>query len=456
MLVAISDLHLSDGTVGKSLSADAFHIFRERLQQLAFSASQRSDGSYRPLESIDLLLLGDIFELIHSTHWLDENPGEVGYVRPWANITQPALAAKIHAISRGILEQNKEALAVFKHMATGEAITLPPANSRGEPALDEKERIPVPVNIYYMVGNHDWFFHLPGEAYTPARRMIIDAMGLRNSAEVIPWEAHEFDPLPGLFEKYRIYARHGDYYDRWSYNADLGRDASAIGDALCIELINRFPLEIERHLGNALPNRFYHSLNEMINVRPNVALPLWIGGQLIHYNVLEKVEDALKTIWNRLVGEFLRLDFIRAFNNRWNPFDSVDELALVLKFTRWTSIENFNRVILLIKKRLFLGDPSFAKYAMREQAFQTRQADFIVYGHTHHHEIIPLDAYRRNGEEKYQFLVNTGTWRSCFDLTRYHPEQQKFLPYQLMSYLAFFADGERHGRHHEAWAGKLV
>ena len=93
---------------------------------------------------------------------------------------------------------------------------------------------------------------------------------------------------------------------------------------------------------------------------------------------------------------------------------------------------------------------------MKEPAFVSRQADFIVYGHTHHHEIIPLDAYHHNGKDVYQFLVNTGTWRSCYDLTHYHPEQQKFLPYELMSYLAFFTDGERHGRRHEAWSGKLV
>jgi UDP-2,3-diacylglucosamine pyrophosphatase LpxH len=147
---------------------------------------------------------------------------------------------------------------------------------------------------------------------------------------------------------------------------------------------------------------------------------------------------------------------VRGFENRWNPFESGDELALVLKLTRWTSIKNFNRVILLIKKKLFQDDPSFVKHALKEKAFTSRQADYIVYGHTHHHEIIPLDAYHRHGKENYQFLVNTGTWRSYYDLTRYHPEQQKFLPYQLMSYLAFYQEGERHGRRHEAWLGKLV
>lgn len=456
MLVAISDLHLDDGTVGKSLSADAFHVFQERLQQLAYSASLRADGTYRPIESIDLLLLGDIFEMIHSTRWLSEKPGEVGYVRPWDDSSSPELVAKTYQITRAIIEHNAETTEIFRKMVRGEALSLPPANALGKPAQDTKEQLPVPVRVYYMVGNHDWFFHLPGEAYNPMRKLIVDGFSLENPTTPIAYEEQEWDVLENLFAKYRIYARHGDCYDHWSYNADLGRNAATLGDALSIELINRFPDEIEKSLGNTLPSHFYHGLREMINVRPNVAVPLWIGGQIRHYGIMEKVATVLKDIWNELVVEFLDLDFIRAMEKRWNPFDSVDELSLVLKLTRWTSIENFSRVILLIKKRLFRDDQSMAKHAITEKAFTSRQADFILYGHTHHHEIIPLDAYHRLGKENYQFLVNTGTWRSCYDLTRYHPEQQKFLPYQDMTYLAFFTGDERHGHRHEAWSGKLV
>ena len=456
MLVAISDLHLDDGTCGKSLSADAFHIFRERLEQLAFSASLRVDGVYRPIDNIDLLLLGDIFELIHSTLWLKDGSGNVGFVRPWINPQGPKLAEKIQEITQSILTHNAEALSVLRQMADGEAIFLPPANAHGRPALDVAERVPIHVNIYYMVGNHDWFYHLPGEEYLHSRRLIIDAMGLQNPPTPIPYEAYEWDTLSRLFEKYHIFARHGDCYDKWSYNSEFGRNAAALGDALSVELLNRFPEEVEKSLGAALPSHFYRGLHEVINVRPMVAAPLWIGGQIRNYGVAEKLEEVVKEIWNSLVTEFLELDFVRGMENRWNPFDNVDELALVLKLTRWTSIENFNKVILLIKKRLFRDDQSFAKHAIKEKAFTSRQADYIVYGHTHHHEIIPLDAYQQDGKDNYQFLVNTGTWRSYFDLTRYHPEQQKFLPYQLMSYLAFFTGDERHGRRHEAWLGKLV
>ncbi len=456
MLVAVSDIHLNDGTCGKSLSADAFHIFSERLEQLAFLASSRTDGKYRPLESIDLLLLGDIFEMIHSTRWLKSKPGQPGFVRPWTDPNRPELAEKIMEITQANLEHNADSIAILRKMADGEAVSIPPANARGEPALGTCERIPVPVHIYYMVGNHDWFYHLPGEAYQRSRRLIIDAIGLQNPPAPFAHEPHEWDALLRLFEKYRIFARHGDVYDKWCFNPELGRNVSTLGDALSIELITRFPEEVEKSLGDMLPLNFYQGLHDMINVRPNVAVPLWIGSQIRNNAVLEKEELSLKKVWNGLVAEFLDLDFVRSFDKKWNPFESVDKLELVLKLSRWTSIENFNRVILLIKKKLFQNDTSFIKHAFKEKAFTSRQADFIVYGHTHHQETIPLDVYRQNGIDNYQFLVNTGTWRSYYDLTRYHPEQQKFLPFQLMSYLAFFSGDERHGRRHEAWLGKLI
>jgi UDP-2,3-diacylglucosamine pyrophosphatase LpxH len=456
MLVAVSDLHLNDGTCGKSLSADAFKMFQERLEQLALSASMRSDGVYRPLESIDLLLLGDIFELIHSTRWLTDKKGGIGTARPWIDPGSAALAEKVQEITEAILQHNAESMLMLRKMANGEGISIPPANAQGKPALEASERLPVPVRIYYMVGNHDWFYHLPGEAYHQVRRLVIDAMGLQNLPAPIPHEPHEWDALLRLFERYRIFARHGDCYDKWCYNPDLGRDVATLGDALSVELVTRFPEEVEKRLGDALPASFYQGLHEMINVRPNVVVPLWVESQIKHHGVDKTAAESIKQVWNELVAEFLKLDFVRHMDHRWNPFESVDELELILKLTRWTSLEQFNKVILLVKKKLFEGDTSFYKYAMKEKAFTSRQADFIVYGHTHHQEAIPLDVYHQNGRDIYQFLVNTGTWRSYYDLTRYHPEQQKFLPFQLMSYLAFFIGDERSGLHHEAWLGKLV
>ena len=67
MLVIVSDLHLGDGTTASSIAPSAFHLFSNRLRETAYFASFRKDGIYRPLETLDLVLMGDILDPLHST-----------------------------------------------------------------------------------------------------------------------------------------------------------------------------------------------------------------------------------------------------------------------------------------------------------------------------------------------------------------------------------------------------
>ena len=52
-----------------------------------------------------------------------------------------------------------------------------------------------------------------------------------------------------------------------------------------------------------------------------------------------------------------------------------------------------------------------------------------------------------------QIYLNSGTWHTYFDLAVYKPEEQKFVPYQVLTYLTFYKDNERGGRRFEAWSG---
>ncbi len=88
MLIIASDIHLTDGTCAKSISPSAFHLFADRLRETAYQASWRKDNLYRPVDGIDLVLLGDILDPLHSTRWLDTQPGDANYIRPWVDPTQ--------------------------------------------------------------------------------------------------------------------------------------------------------------------------------------------------------------------------------------------------------------------------------------------------------------------------------------------------------------------------------
>ncbi|MEW6717665.1 MAG: hypothetical protein AB1345_09200 [Chloroflexota bacterium] len=455
MLVIVSDLHLGDGTCGQSISPDAFNIFGDRLRTMAYSASWRKDGKYRPIETIDLLFLGDIFEVLHSTCWLDGGPEGSKAVKPWHDPESPAYAQKLDEITDAILEHNAEGLTVLKRMVQGDSVRILPADNRGNPARGTTERFEVKVRPFYVVGNHDWLYHLPGNEYDNIRKKIVQGMNLTNLATPFPHDPSESEQLLELYKQYGVYARHGDIFDAFNYNAELGRNASTLGDALAIEVLNRFPVEVQQRMGDSMPEEFYTNLRELVNVRPALATPLWVSAQLRKSRQDIAREDEVKAIWDELGERFLNLGFVRAHDQRWNPFDSVDMLEMVLKFSRRTSFETINDLVIWIQEKLWGGDISFSRHALAEEVFKQRSARFIVYGHIHNHEIIPLDTFFDGSSWVDQIYANTGTWRTYHDLTIYKPEEQKFVPYHVMSYLVFYKDDERRGRRFEAWSGAL-
>jgi hypothetical protein len=120
MLVIISDLHLGDGTTANSIVPSAFRLFSNRLRETAYFASFRSDGTYRPIDSLDLVLMGDILDPLHSTLWLDTAPGTLNYTRPWTDIRGSRFAPKLDETTQAIIQENKESLETLKRIANGQ------------------------------------------------------------------------------------------------------------------------------------------------------------------------------------------------------------------------------------------------------------------------------------------------------------------------------------------------
>jgi hypothetical protein len=89
---------------------------------------------------------------------------------------------------------------------------------------------------------------------------------------------------------------------------------------------------------------------------------------------------------------------------------------------------------------------SFYPYALHEAAFSQGWARFIVYGHTRHYEVAPLQSIQREGNPVDQIYINSGTWRPVHEQARFHPGQKHFVGYHVMTHLAFFKGDERKGR----------
>ena len=481
MLVIISDLHLGDGTTAESIPASAFHLFAKRLRQDAHFASLQN-GKYRPIEELDVLLMGDILDPIHSTKWLfpapdneeyvrvgNDNlvritePGEGNYIRPWSDTSDPRFASKLLEVTRAILEHNKEALGVLRKLSTGEYIDFDSVDSSGGRAYRSQEKIRIKVRFHYMVGNHDWYYHLEGEAFDCIRQEIIDAMGLSNPPSPFPfdlgksnpsflWKADESPDIERLFREYKVFGRHGDCYDSFNFDSEKGRNYPTLGDAFTMEVCNRYPEELKRR--SELNQEVVNNLRHITNIRPALATPLWVTGQLRKLTMENKLKEAreaeLKDIWDQLADNFLHLPFVREADKAFE-FDIVNKMQLAIKISKVISLETIDNLIFRLQNKRTAGsDRSFARYALQEPAFLDNSARYIVYGHTHHHETVPLDYDDIGGNQMY---FNSGTWHTYFDLARKDPTEKKFIPYKALTYITFYKDNEHDERHFETWSG---
>ena len=453
MLVIISDLHLTDGTSGETVRDGAFRVFRERLRDAIYDASWRRDGTYKPLGQVDILLLGDILDVIRSTRWL------AGTVRPWDDPQSQPFVDRIREINNAILKNNAASLGILKSLDDAQTITIPPATADGKPAdvsrdPGAEERISVKVKIHCMVGNHDWFYHLPGTAYNEIRKSAADAAGLANDPDTpFPHDPSESQVIQKVLSDHRVFARHGDIYD--GFNFDHDRNRSSLGDAIVIELLNRFPQEVAKQLGGELSDECQAGLKEIDNVRPLIVVPLWVNSLLRMACGDRGTILKIQNIWDQLADEFMTLGFVRKHGSVFNLFDDVDRLDWALKFSRGVSFANLSRLLDWIKERFIKGNESYFKFALNEQAFKNRSARYIVYGHTHYYEVVPLEVSVTQEGILNQIYINSGTWRAVHDLAQARPEEQEFVGYKVMTYLAFYKEDERGGQPFEAWTGAL-
>lgn len=455
MLVIVSDLHFTDETSGETVHSGAFKLFRDALSDLAYGASWRANGKYKPIEDLHLVLLGDILDVIRSTQWLQVN-GVQSQVRPWHNPQSQPFVDKVGAITAAILQKNRASLAALKNL--NGSVTIPEATETGMPAdvdwkPDGKGRQPVEVHLHYLVGNHDWFFHLPGPPYDQIRQTIMNAMGLETPANApFPHDPSDSATIQQIYSDHRVLARHGDVYDPFNYDGD--RNESSLGDAIVVELVDRFAMEVSQKV--ALPAPCVAGLREIDNLRPTFVIPVWVDSLLKRTCPDTSLQMKVKEVWDGLVDQLLALDFVHKHHSFFHLFDSVEQLEWGLKFSKGVSKGNLSRLYAWITEKFATHDSSYYGHAATEEKFKNRKARAIVYGHTHVYEMVPLDSLVVSNAFFDQVYFNSGTWRPYHQLSRVHPEQEEFVKFQLMTYLAFFRGDERGGRPFETWSGVLA
>ncbi len=190
-------------------------------------------------------------------------------------------------------------------------------------------------------------------------------------------------------------------------------------------------------------------------MRPMLVIPIWINSLLANTCRDQEQAQKVKEVWDELAEDFLNVPFVRSHDQPFNPLDRVDKLELALKFSKKMSLQIASRLVAWARERGGESDITYHQTAFSEPAFINRTAKYIVHGHTHHHEIVPLRSSILGGKRFEQMYLNSGTWRRVHELARFRSREQAFQGYHEMTYFAFYRDGERKGRPFEVWSGTL-
>jgi UDP-2,3-diacylglucosamine pyrophosphatase LpxH len=428
MLVFISDVHLTDGTSGTTIVPRAFDKLCRSLDDI-IQASEKSNI----IKSVEIVLLGDILDVIRSSVWLSsQNSNMSNPVRPWSDATL--------ADSQGWnLQKYAEAIV--------DAIVQRPDNIESMEYLkafrDRCAKKGVEVTFSYIIGNHDWLIN----RFASTRKKMADFVGMSNAAT---YAANRF-PEYRVFEDYGVMARHGDYYDNFNY--DGNRDASSLGDAIVIDLLNRFAVEVREDavLGNI--KEVIDRLKELDNVRPLLAMPAWIQGVCNEYH---GVEEGLHRVWNGLVEKFFDIPFVAGHGHFWP--DSLTFLRMAFRLGSSFSFSRLKEILgSHVASYLYAKADDYRRYAYNEAALKSNSVRYVVYGHTHRAEQVPLDVIqipKRDVIEKIYF--NTGTWRKVFEQTCMDEDKCEFVGWHVGTFVLFYLESEREkDRCYETWSGSL-
>ncbi|MFH1147031.1 MAG: hypothetical protein V1736_04920 [Pseudomonadota bacterium] len=427
MLVFISDIHLTDGSSGTTIDPRAFDKFCRMLSDII------GDPRKSNIKNVEIVLLGDIFDVIRSDLWLrPENDISEVPIRPWSTANETDRAGWN--------------LRLYAEEIAGR-ITALPRNIEAVRYLDEftKQclRKDVKVDLGYLTGNHDWLINRFGST----RLIIAQFLGMPDPKS---YTKNRF-PCDRIFEEYGVLARHGDYYDNFNYEGD--RDSSSLGDAIVIDLLSRFPAAVQADSVLGSDPGLVHELKEIDNVRPILAIPAWIQGIC---NYRPGVEERLHSLWNSLVDDFFKIEFVRN-HDRFGP-DMMDFLEMGMRLSSSFSFGKLREILGHWTIRHLSGKvDDYRQFAYNEAALKNNSVRYVVYGHTHRAEHVPLDIVPvPHGEVMEKAYFNTGTWRKVFEQTAFDQNNCEFMGWHVMTFVVFYLREEKEeDRNYEVWSASL-
>jgi UDP-2,3-diacylglucosamine pyrophosphatase LpxH len=446
MLVFISDLHISDKSAGiQFVPADAFELVFDDIAEQA-----RDAGSKR----IEVVFLGDVFDLIRTTYWFEHPPDE----RPWgmpddARRHQQTLERHCHVILDRIAEANAEVLTYLRDKAL--------------------RHLKAEVTWRYLPGNHDRL----ATVFPTTRQRVRQLLGLDLADPTARFARCYLNP------RYRALGRHGHEFDTFNsaftQPPPLTDDPSLdelysrvpIGDVIACEIISKLAPAVQLALakrGHPDAAGVAQQLRQIDDVRPLAAAMPWMVDRLqrmrhdgVGEDYLPALVEALRTVF----ADFGALPYVR----HWQKEHGLSRNALMIRAITFVGEHMSADLMKSLAPLLELGSALSGDDDLTDQAAAeldrlnaTPTPDgpylYVLYGHTHSPTQVPLELTDDGAARVY---VNTGTWRGVHQQTR---SGQGFASWKAMSYCFIYhaeddpqSPAGRNGRHptFETWTGSL-
>jgi UDP-2,3-diacylglucosamine pyrophosphatase LpxH len=426
MIVFISDLHIGNKRVA------TFHLPARAFQGTFEDIAQHLQNSGET--ELEIVLLGDVFELIQTDLWL--NVPEVE--SPWGSNPDPG---RMVAGLEEIVADNSEIFDLFQ----------------GDFARHFRRDDDITVKLTYVPGNHDRMCNL----YPQTRDVVIRSLGLTDRAASDPFDWTFADG------RHRVFARHGHEYDAYNYGGGTDLSAAAhekrcIGDTLTAMLAARLPSAVGEALTGKMPapelQALVRNLGDMFDVRPLAALIPFVS---YHVRSLQEpaCRDTAVQAIQQTVQTFRQIDYVNQWirDSGWDGHILAALLALLERVDVFT-VGHWRAVMqaaISVRERPDV-DP-YVDAAAAELRSLRGQGDvdtrYLLYGHTHVPKQVVLSVDIANAPTSANLYVNTGTWRPAHQEAA---DEQGFAGMKGLTYTIIYAPGTQASQSVEAWTGTLL
>jgi UDP-2,3-diacylglucosamine pyrophosphatase LpxH len=350
MLLIVSDIHLTDQSLAPSVPVCALEKLIEEIKRI----SEKS-------KSVELIMLGDVFDVLRSSKWLVRVTSEglidiPESIRPWESIDSP-----LERVVFNILTDIKKGYGVF---------------------FSELNRLEQ-VNVSWVPGNHDRLVGI-----TNTGKTFLKDIGVKLADYEIK--------LPN----YGVLARHGHCYDKFNF-AEKRYDLAPFGDAVVVEILNKFQAQVAKKRGIL---HFDHSdiafLGAIEYVRPHIEVPVWIRrttDELGNTLLRKRIRDG----WKEVVESFKRHEALELL-----PAIERGLFSQLLSMSE--NFKNPLKKLLGTLERLTERQDliKYKQYAANENALNDPSIWCVVYGHTHTGMVCRFDNNK--------YYINTGWWQRSY------------------------------------------